>query len=626
MAREYHVSKLGNDKNAGTKEAPFLTISRAARVADEGDTVIVHEGIYREWVDPKNGARNENVRITYTAAEGEHPVIKGSEIVSGWVKNAEGAWTASVSNDIFGDYNPYETEVNGDWMIKDLSHPCHTGMVYLNGKAIREINSLTPPDENEMTWSAVVEDEQTVFTVNFGDNDPNKSLVEINVRKCCFYPSKTGINYIIVRGFEMAQCATTWAPPTTEQFGIIGTHWSKGWIIENNIVHDARCSAISVGKEISTGDNYYNRYHRKPGYQCQLEVVFAAKRLGWSRETVGSHMIRNNVIYDCGQNGIVGHMGGAFSEIYGNEIYNIGVKQEFFGYEIAGIKLHAALDTQIYHNNIHHCTMGSWFDWQAQGVHVYANIYHHNTKDIWFEVTHGPHLVDNNVFASKMSMLNAAQGGAYVHNLFFGGTYRYDVIERSTPYHYAHSTDIKGTTVVYGADDRFYNNIFLNAMGIDSKMYICGTEMYDGSPDTMEEYIERVDKHGKGDVEYYMRERQPVYIAGNYYGDGAKAYELERNSVQSALASEAKIYDEADGIYLEIALDEGFDEMKTEIVTTERLGMPRLTEELYENPDGTPICINTDLLGRKRGANPTAGPLEGLKAGEQKIKIFDKKS
>ena len=622
MAREYHVAKYGNDRADGTKENPFLTISRAAKLADEGDTVIVHEGIYREWVKPENGARNEWKRIVYTAAEGERPVIKGSEILTGWTKNENGTWTASVDNEMFGDYNPYETEVNGDWMQKPLDHPCHTGQVYLDGKALREINSLKPPAEDEMVWSAKVGQKKTVFTVDFKDADPNEALVEINVRKCCFYPEKTGLNYITVRGFEMAQCATTWAPPTTEQPGILGTHWSKGWIIEDNIFHDSRCSAVSVGKELSTGDNLYNRYHRKAGYQYQLETVFAAKRMGWSRETIGSHIIRNNIIYDCGQNGIVGHLGGAFSEIYGNEIYNIGIKNEFFGYEIAGIKLHAALDTQIHHNEIYNCSMGTWLDWQAQGVRVSANIYHHNVKDIWFEVTHGPHLVDNNIFGSKMSMLNAAQGGAYVHNLFCGGIYRYDVIERSTPYHYAHSTDIKGMALVYGGDDRFYNNIFLNTMTAPSTQYFCGTFYYNGSPATLEDYLDRVmTKHGKGDVEYYMREKQPVYAADNYYGDGTEAFDLERNAVCVPTASDVNIIREADGLYLEITLDPAFEAMQTQTVTTEMLGMPRITEELYENPDGSPVCVNTDLCGNTRAAHPTAGPVEGLKKGKQKIRI-----
>ena len=624
MAREYHVAKYGNDKNDGTIKNPFLTISRAAKLADEGDTVIVHEGEYREWVKPVNGARTNAHRITYTAAEGEKVIIKGSEILADWTKTEDGQWTASVDNAIFGEENPYETEVNGDWMIRSLDHPCHTGMVYLNGKALREINSLKEIEENEMFWDAKVEDDQTVFTVFFGDEDPNEGLVEINVRKCCFYPEKTGLNYITVRGFEMAQCATTWAPPTSEQFGIIGTHWSKGWIIENNIIHDARCSAVSLGKELSTGDHEASRYHRKPGYQTQLEVVFKAKRMGWSRETIGSHIVRNNVIYDCGQNGIVGHLGSAFSEIYNNEIYNIGSKNEYFGYEIAGIKLHAAIDTQVHHNNIHHCSMGSWFDWQAQGIHLYNNVYHHNFKDFWFEVTHGPHIVSNNIFGAKYCFLNAAQGGAYVHNLFCGGIYRYDVIERSTPYHYAHSTDIKGTAVVYGADDRYYNNIFLNTMTSPSTQYFAGTAMYNGSPATLEEYIERVKKHGKGDVEYFMRERQPAYMAHNYYGDGAEAFEFEQDSVMAETASGVQIIEEEDGLYLEITLDERFETLATDTITTEYLGVPRITEEVYENPDGTPIRIDTDLLGKARGERPTAGPIEGLCAGKQRIKIWNK--
>ena len=58
----YHVSKQGNDKNIGSVEAPFYTINRAAAAALPGDTVIVHEGEYREWVDPKRGGLGESNR------------------------------------------------------------------------------------------------------------------------------------------------------------------------------------------------------------------------------------------------------------------------------------------------------------------------------------------------------------------------------------------------------------------------------------------------------------------------------------------------------------------------------------------------------------------------------------
>lgn len=64
----YHVSVQGNDFSAGTKEAPFRTINRAAAVATPGDTVQVHEGTYREWVDPQNGGLSDGCRILYEAA------------------------------------------------------------------------------------------------------------------------------------------------------------------------------------------------------------------------------------------------------------------------------------------------------------------------------------------------------------------------------------------------------------------------------------------------------------------------------------------------------------------------------------------------------------------------------
>jgi len=183
---------------------------------------------------------------------------------------------------------------------------------------------------------------------------------------------------------------------------------------------------------------------------------------------------------------------------------------------------------------------------------------------------------------------------------------------------------MKGLALVYGGDDRLYNNIFVNTMTAPSTQYFPGTAFYNGYPSSLEEYIELVKKHGKGDVEYFMREKQPVYLANNYYGDGAPAYENEKGAVLSEMASEVQILEEDDGLYLEITLDSAFDSMKTETVTTEMLGMPRLTEELYENPEGSPICVDTDMLGNIRGANPTAGPIEGLKAGKQRIKIWNK--
>ncbi len=621
---EYHVAKTGNDQFAGTAETPFLTISKAAFLAEEGDSVVVHEGVYRECVRPRNSARVDSNRITYQAASGEKVIIKGSEQITNWVKmddmkvrvekEAEtNIWKVELKADFFtiygGGYNPYAEIIDGDWLMRPIDSFLHTGQVYLNGKALQEVTDKELLATGK--WFTEMNGDTTAIYANFGDENPNEELAEINVRECCFWPERTGTNYITVSGFEFAHGASGWAPPTAEQKGMVWTYWSKGWIIENNILHDARCSAISLGKEISTGHNQYNRYHRKAGYQTQLETVFAAKRIGWGKETIGSHIVRNNTIYDCGQNGIVGHMGGAFSEIYGNHIYNIGNKHEFFGYEIAGIKLHAAIDTYIHHNKIHDCWMGTWLDWQAQGVRLSNNLYYDNETDAWIEVTHGPHLVDNNVFGSEKNLKNAAQGGAYIHNLFCGFIQRYDTLNRSTPYHLSHSTDIMGCAVVYGGDDRFYQNIFVG-IGKEGDNAGYGTAHYDGYPTSMEEYVERVMSHGRGDVNPFLAERQPAYINRNLYLNGAQHFDREESFAQEEMC--AVTISETDGVvYIDMNLPEKAMVQDTEVICTYDLPITRFTELPFEAADGSAITLDKDFFGAERGKHPMVGPFESVK-------------
>jgi hypothetical protein len=47
--------KTGSDVAEGSEASPFLTINRAAAIAQPGDTVVVHAGEYREWVQPQRG-------------------------------------------------------------------------------------------------------------------------------------------------------------------------------------------------------------------------------------------------------------------------------------------------------------------------------------------------------------------------------------------------------------------------------------------------------------------------------------------------------------------------------------------------------------------------------------------
>jgi len=639
VAFEYHVSKNGSVSAQGTKQDPFLTINQAASVAVAGDTIIVHEGEYREWVKPKNSGLSEYRRITYQAADGEKVVIKGSERIQDWEQVEGTVWKVGIPNGYFGDYNPYIEEIFGDWVVYNPGR--HLGDVYLNGMSFYEAENLEQlqnpevrtevldhwtqttvavvnPEQTKYLWFAEVDEKNTTIYANFHEANPNDEVVEINVRKACFYPENIGINYITVRGFELCQAATPWTPPTADQPGLIGPHWSKGWIIEDNIIHDSKCSAISIGKEASTGNNYRSKRKDKPGYQYQLESVFLAKQAGWSKEKIGSHIIRNNTIYDCGQNGVVGHLGCVFSEIYNNHIYNIGIKREFYGHEIGGIKLHAAIDVQIHNNRIHDCSLGTWLDWQTQGTRVSRNLYYRNSRDLFVEVSSGPYLVDHNILTADYALDNHAQGGAYVNNLIRGKMVQRKMLDRATPYHVPHSTEIAGFAVTYGGDDRFLNNIFIG----DDNLEKVGTAHFNGYTTSLEEYIETVHQD-EGDHEAFNKVEQPVYINRNAYLHGAEAFEREEEKLEATdFNPDLKIIEDGNEVYLSLELPEEIASFFGGIQSTKTLERVRIVDAEFENPDGSEVVLDTDLLGKQREEKSVIGPIASLQAGKNYIKVW----
>jgi len=649
-----HVATHGSDAAEGSKDRPLRTISRAAELALPGDTVIVHGGEYREWVRPRRGGLSDQRRITYEVAPGEHAVIKGSERVTGWERESGTVWRVSLPNSLFGDYNPFALEVAGDWLAEPSAPPCkHLGDVYLNGQSFYEVGRreevadpplrtevvdhwtgtaepVRDPSQTRLVWYAEVDEDTTTIWANFQGADPNVELVEVNVRRCVFWPTEHHVDYITVRGFELAHAATPWAPPTAEQPGLIGPNWAKGWVIEDNVIHDAKCSAISLGKEASTGNNYSTLRGDKPGYQYQLESVFAARQIGWDREHIGSHVVRRNTIFDCGQNAIVGHLGCVFSTIEDNHIYNIGIKREFYGYEIAGIKLHAAIDVTVRHNRVHHCSLGTWLDWQAQGTRLSRNLYYANKRDLFVEVSHGPYLVEHNVFASPAALESFSQGGAFVNNLV-GGTVRLEpVMDRATPYHRPHSTQVAGYAVIYGGDDRYIGNIFLG--GELSKAYSrpsaglvgYGTACYDGHPASFEEYLGRVAAQPPGDLQRFIAVKQPVYVRDNVYAPGASAFGAERSALCLTEKVSFEVIDEGDEVYLEVELPEAFAKARLGVVTGVDLPRVRFVDADFEERDGSPVVIDVDLVGEHKEAERDypAGPLASLSPGRSRVRVW----
>lgn len=598
-ARDYYVAQdRGNDQSAGTLKEPLKSINAAAQKAQPGDSVIVEDGIYREWINPARGGTSDKKRITYKAADKARPKIKGSESVKGWEHVEGNLWKLTLPEAFFKGHNSFKTKLEGDW-FSDHGRIHHTGDVYLNQKSLFEKATLdeikTPvrqdsalyPDDSLLVWFTESNDTHTTIWANFQGADPNKEEVEISVRPTCFYPTKEGLNYITFKGFDVSQAATQWGAPTAEQIGMVATHWNKGWIIEDNIIHDTKSSGITLGKERATGHNtWMTSSPPKDGALAYIEVTFNTLRKGWNKDNIGSHIVRNNTLYNCEQTGICGSMGAAFSTIEGNHIYDIHTKRQFSGAEISGIKFHAAIDTIIRKNRIHRCggLGGLWLDWMAQGTLVEGNLFYDNSRDIFMEVNHGPYMIVNNIFMSPFSLDLNSEGGAFIHNLVLGTMLPRAEHSRYTPYHLPHSTDIAGFSITFAGDDRYYNNVF-----------------------APQENVQNVAATG---LQVYKNPHYPIFTGGNVYANGSQAYEKETEPTTLSEPRLTYVLEESgDEVFLTLTPLTSLP--KTAIVSTEMLGKAYYPQCGYERPDGSPLKVDTDYTGKARSlANPVPGPFE----------------
>ncbi len=669
MGKTYYVNAKVKKSGDGSADSPFKRIQEAADIAMPGDEVLVLPGIYRESVDPKHAGTPENP-IVYKSVKKHGAVITGAERIKLWKHLKKDVWYTQIPNKLFTDRNPYTTLVSGDWF--NASFLAHTGDVYLNGKSMYEVTDMDDvldPVPSKISWDPVFSvftwytkqsssGSRTIIYANFGGADPNEENVEVSVRKSCFYPEEEGIGYITLSGFTVRQAATQWAPPTAYQEGMIGPHWSKGWIIEDCDISESKCSGISLGKYLQPdNDNKWSKWKYKDGTQTERDCILQAQREGWSKETVGSHIIRNCEIHDCGQTGIVGHMGGVFSIIEGNHIHHINNKQNLAGAEIGGIKMHAAIDVIIRSNHIHHCTRGLWLDWQAQGTRVTGNLFHSNTlpyphllnmqallacygEDIFIEVSHGPTLLDNNIMLSQRAVKLATQGVAMVHNLVCGalvavgrGTDNGSKSlnsPRYTPYHVPHGTDVAGFMTFPHGDDRFYNNIFLQqkvhpllhaankfmkhgpAGEWDDANVIVGLNVFDDYP-TEKEWLKEFEGYcGMGSApsdRYYMH--FPVWASGNLYLGGAKPWKKEKRKQVVSNDVYIKIEEKEGKWILSTNLDKYIPAGLCRMIDTEKLGMAFEPEQKFENPDGSPITFNRDYFDAETENVPLPGPFAG---------------
>lgn len=389
--RTYYVDQSrpnASDANPGTSERPFATINRAAQVLQPGERVVVAAGIYRERVRPAHGGSGPDRMISYEAVPGAVVTLKGSSIFKAdWRASAadDGVWEARLDPALFNGYNPFAIDnvTPEQFAVMDWAAPLKgkvpytltRGLVFQDGALLRQAASAAELAGGSGAWW-VDRTNQILHLRLSGGRSPGQASLEITTQETVFAPVEPGLGYIRVKGFTIEHAA---GPFPWEQVGALSTTRGHHWIIEDNFVRWAN----GVGMDLGT---------QHPG-RSQPPVV-------------GFHIVRRNVVTDCGICGICG-LGPGQGREFGLLIEdNVLERNAFYDveplFETGAIKTHNNIRCLIRRNLIVDTLHGAgiWMDWNNQFSRCSQNVIvgtHTMHGAIFVEASYEPNLVDQNI-------------------------------------------------------------------------------------------------------------------------------------------------------------------------------------------------------------------------------------
>jgi hypothetical protein len=401
--RVYHVAQEhpdASDDGPGTEERPFATINRAAQALQPGEKVVVHGGVYRECVRPARGGARPEAMIAYEGAPGERVIVRGSELWRPefgrseewrWGDHPSGeraedeatVWCADLPAEWFIGYNPFVarnfsseyTTFTRDWTTAEM----HTfmkrrGMVSLDGRPLKQV--FFPHELGGADHAFWVEDPGLRIHLRLReDADPRGLSFEVTTREQVFVPLTPGLGYIRVSGFCFEYAADGIPIP---QRAMVSASRGHHWIIEDNHIRWANALGLDVGNET---------WHR---HSANLD------------EPSGGHVIRRNVISDCGACGIAAVFNNARTLVEDNLVERIGGLDIERIWECGGLKFHTCDTVLIRRNVFRHLrdAPGVWLDYLNRNSRVTGNVFadiESISGAVYIEVSHALNVVDHNV-------------------------------------------------------------------------------------------------------------------------------------------------------------------------------------------------------------------------------------
>ena len=353
-----------NDKGAGTYSKPFKTISRAMTNLVPGDTVIIRSGIYRETpVLTISGA--EGKPIVIRAEQGANVIIRGSDLVTSWNREAPGVYSTPFT---------LKSPVS-EARLKQLGFAVYGEQVFVNDSLLKLVPSVADLEKN--TFYVDRNNQKIIIRLPI-EKTPENSVIEVSTRMNWF---DIRADYIVVSGLKMER---SYATVQKGGFLIRGNDWlienndfslsgggkgasfsgNNGIVRNNNIHHNGQMGFSLVGRKIlfeqnRVYNNNTNKYQPWEQGGCKIAHAYECiiRRNSFTDEVYGpglwldidnyNNSIEQNFFDNCGHAAIMIEI--SYNNLIRNNIILNSCYHAWCG---SGILIQLSCKTRIYNNLI----------------------------------------------------------------------------------------------------------------------------------------------------------------------------------------------------------------------------------------------------------------------------------
>lgn len=356
------ASTGASDGNPGTQASPLKTISAAMRILKAGDEVLVGPGVYRETVvvPDLSGA---SVPTTIRGLQPGKAIIKGSDLVTGWVQAGSDMWFVNWSAD-----EPEQVYRAGT-PLQQIGGTVFGGYP---GKPGHELASMHRSEGG--VWPGRVAG--SVSTM------PEDSFFfDTTARRLYVRSSKP-----LVGGEALEVSVRTYV------LQALAAHLLT--ISDLDFEHSNTSFKVRHGAIMVKGS-----YNTVRGIHVRRMDAFCAMLSG------EGNRLQDSLFEYCGQAGI--NVGGSGPQVIGNTIRYANTRKFNKNWEAGGAKFTgtpALVDAVVARNLVVFSTGdGLWFDWTPQRILIEANVTAYNTgHGIHFEASTQGTIVGNTSYGNGL--------------------------------------------------------------------------------------------------------------------------------------------------------------------------------------------------------------------------------